>query len=370
MNAGVRKRYRQNCIAWIMISVALTTCVRLPIQDQQPTSPPSPIFTLEESERCRELPSSGLPAEESVRNSHILFLAYNSDTVSSQVWAVSMKDGSRRLILDDLPSPYLSIALLEDENQFLLAGSHTVWRSDLSGTSLEQLEEPSLFLSSFRPYSPMWNALARSSGLSEGFDIQTGRLHSPDSRKVAAWQRGDTALRITDKETGEQVQVLPTGDLDEVSGSWSPDGELFAFTYYKNTEDWYTEIYVVNADGTSLRPLTQRHVRSVLGRPNWSLDGRQIAVSWQGVISSTFSHRLHLLTLATGEVQVFDAQVYSTGDQDAIVWSPDGKWVAFLTDNLDSNHVQRDIQVISLETGESFCVTQDESIREELMDWH
>jgi dipeptidyl aminopeptidase/acylaminoacyl peptidase len=358
----------RNCICALIVSLALllTSCAQSPaIEKTLPTH-----STLAESEECRPLPASGLPAQESVRTSNILFVAWNSDTDSSQVWTVSLESGSRRLVLDDLPSPYLSVAFLEDGYRFLLAGSHNVWQSDLSGVPLEQLVEPSKFLPGFLPYSPMWNALAYSSGLSEALDYQIGRIHSPDGTKVAIWQKGDTALRIVDKVSNEEFFVLSTDDQDAVSGNWSPDGEHFAFTYYQNGEDWHSQMYLVNADGTGLHPITERYTHSMLGRPNWSPDGKQIAISWEGVALSTYSYRLYLLEPVTGETRSFDVEVSSAGNQAGIVWSSDNKWIAFLTDNLGSESVRRDVQVVSLETGEVFCITQDASIREELIDWH
>jgi Tol biopolymer transport system component len=218
--------------------------------------------------------------------------------------------------------------------------------------------------------------LARSSGLAEGSDVYIGRLHSPDDSKIAIWQRGDTALRIYDTESGDEIRVLPTGKLDDVSGSWSPDGKQFAFTRYHNSDswhsydnsydsEWYSEMYIIKADGTGLRRLGQHYAHSSLGRPHWSPDGRQMAVA--GTFSYPYSHHLFLFTLATDEVRTFNNIDIQGGDEDYIMWSPDEKWVAFVTD-------PRDVRALNLETGEVFCITQNRSIieeeEEEVIDWH
>ena len=169
------------------------------------------------------------------------------------------------------------------------------------------------------------------------------------------------------------MQILPGNEISP--GGWSPDGKEFAFRHYHGSEThngkgWYTQISSVDADGTNVHPLTEPHVELSLGSPYWSPDGSQIAVAWDGAISPTYSYRFHLLKLATGEVQTFNAQVRGTNwDQDTFVWSPDGKWVAFLTDGWGSDYVRPGIQAVNLETGEVFCITQDASLGEQLFDW-
>jgi hypothetical protein len=376
------KSYATHIVWAVVVPCILVACTQLSLQGQQlPTHTlyeqtesavlPTLTSTLRDIDECIPLSISGLPAAKNVLDSHILFLVWNSDEDTEQVWAVSMEDGSRRLILDGLPSPHLSIAFLEDGYRFLLAGSHSVWLSDLSSTPLVMLEEPSLFLSSFRPYSPMWDSLAVSGGMPEGFECNIGRLHSPDDQRIAVWLRGDAALRIIDKESDTEVQVLPTEDLDDVSGSWSPDGEQFAFSYYcnassyNNVEDWYTQLYIVNADGTELHTVTERNEHAFISRPNWSPDGRQIVFSWSD--DPTTPDSLRMLTVATGEVQVFNIpdtiRAVNTCQQDRVVWSPDGKWIAFIT-------LRDDIHALNLETGELYCIIKEPSIRVELMNWH
>ncbi len=56
------------------------------------------------------------------------------------------------------------------------------------------------------------------------------------------------------------------------SPSWSPDGKQIAFS---SNRDGDSEIFVMNADGTEVRQLTNNDDRDV--HPAWSPDGKHIA---------------------------------------------------------------------------------------------
>ena len=64
-----------------------------------------------------------------------------------------------------------------------------------------------------------------------------------------------------------------TNHLGGSSPAWSPDGATVAFT---SNRDGLTELYVMNADGSSVRRLTD-HI-GFNGRPAWSPDGSRIAL--------------------------------------------------------------------------------------------
>ncbi|HET8652169.1 MAG TPA: hypothetical protein VFM13_06325 [Gaiellaceae bacterium] len=68
--------------------------------------------------------------------------------------------------------------------------------------------------------------------------------------------------------------VTPGRSFDAYEPDWSPDGRRILFMRWKGDEG-SSEIYVVNADGRSLRPLTYNGVSE--RSPAWSPDGRRIA---------------------------------------------------------------------------------------------
>jgi hypothetical protein len=85
-----------------------------------------------------------------------------------------------------------------------------------------------------------------------------------------------------------------------------------------------------------------------------------------GAISSTYSYRLQVLTLATGETQTFDVNV-KPKDRDPIIWFPKGNWIAFISDAVSGQ--QEFIRILNLETGTAYCALQEESVHPETIDW-
>lgn len=87
---------------------------------------------------------------------------------------------------------------------------------------------------------------------------------SPDGGRVAfsrsyAVRNGE--LMIGDVVTGGVQRLTTTNTLDEFGPSWSPDGNSLAFTRYRPNgpdpeDDEPTDIYVMNADGSGVRNLT------------------------------------------------------------------------------------------------------------------
>lgn len=122
---------------------------------------------------------------------------------------------------------------------------------------------------------------------------------------------------------GSNERQLTNNTGDDFAVTWSPDGTLLAFT---TTRDVVSQIYVMNADGSDIRPLTadqQSHAQ-----PAWSPDGTRIAYVTQ--------------QLGQGDIWVMDAdgsnRVQLTSDDfndTAPAWSPDGARIAFVrgTDN-------------------------------------
>ena len=75
---------------------------------------------------------------------------------------------------------------------------------------------------------------------------------------------------------GTEVRQLTDNDSEEGFPSWSPDGKQIAFVSYRDGE---FEIFVMNADGTEERQLTDNDSDSDSTFPSWSPDGKRIAFS-------------------------------------------------------------------------------------------
>ena len=185
---------------------------------------------------------------------------------------------------------------------------------------------------------------------------------SPDGRFVAFLSEKDlfsVDLFLADAETGEIIRKLSSATSSphiealryiDSSGTWSPDGEFFAF--------------VVTAGGGNRMVIVETesgdHVREILfddmgvgavNNPAWSPDGERIAFSGSvgGIVD------LYLFDLESGEITQL------TDDKHADLqpaWSPDGSTLAFTTDRGPQTDFERltfsefHLATIQVNTGE------------------
>ena len=140
-----------------------------------------------------------------------------------------------------------------------------------------------------------------------------------------AWSPDGTRIVLTRQVKGSEPElfVLATGaDQPAVALSqagdepaWSPDGRRIAFTSRRSGN---SEIYVMNANGSGLRQLTDAAADDL--SPAWSPDGTRIAF-----VRASFGAQGKLLVMrADGSGVVSLAQ-----DGSGPAWSPDGTRIAF-----------------------------------------
>lgn len=98
---------------------------------------------------------------------------------------------------------------------------------------------------------------------------------SPDGRTIVfvSYRDGPPHLYLMDWD-GNNQRRLTDSDLSEIEPDWSPDGTTIAFLVIDETTT--SNIYLVNVDGTDLRPLTEEE-GSYNENPAWSPDGTMIA---------------------------------------------------------------------------------------------
>jgi Tol biopolymer transport system component len=90
----------------------------------------------------------------------------------------------------------------------------------------------------------------------------------------------------------------------------------------------------VNADGTELQPITQFFEDRLITNLVWSPDGKKL-VFWKWDRNNNWPNpSIGGITLASKELKVLavvkpKAQSYM--ENGYIVWSPNGKWIAFFT---------------------------------------
>ena len=149
---------------------------------------------------------------------------------------------------------------------------------------------------------------------------------SPDGRRIAfkSERDGTPDLYVMDRD-GDNVIRLTSDKSSDSRPSWSPDGTKIVFS----SSRWVnrnSEIYVMDADGENEINLTNHKWRDVL--PSWSPDGSKIAfVSFRDGGFKTPRHIFVMNADGTGRRNLTE----DTGLTNSFspTWSPDGSKIAF-----------------------------------------
>ncbi|MBU0494974.1 MAG: hypothetical protein KKA73_17510 [Chloroflexi bacterium] len=161
---------------------------------------------------------------------------------------------------------------------------------------------------------------------------------SPDGTQIAFMSERDGNQEIYVLDVREAVQnpardtarrLTQTGrDVDDAFPTWAPDGQQIAFV---STRAGHGAIYVMNADGTDPRRLTQGDAEE--STPAWSPDGQRIAFC----VVQDGHWELALIDADGAELGSGNLQrlTNTSADEYDPTWSPDGTWIAFQS-NVDS----------------------------------
>ena len=169
---------------------------------------------------------------------------------------------------------------------------------------------------------------------------QTDPAWSPDGRYViySSDKAGTPDLYVHDTQTGTNRRVTLLDDA-ALSAAWSPDGSTIAF----QNQDGATFIFKVDISKTDVET---GEIRQLVGplfapsAPTWSADGTTIAMAALNQYSDRFregTSQILTVNVETGEENYYppgeEFESISTRDVDGPVWSPDGRWMAFVIDS-------------------------------------
>jgi Tol biopolymer transport system component/cytosine/adenosine deaminase-related metal-dependent hydrolase len=166
----------------------------------------------------------------------------------------------------------------------------------------------------------------------DGFFNSDPDWHPDGTALVYASDRGGTAaLWRHDVATGEQRR-LTTLPGAQITPRWSPDGTRIAY----QDADGATWVYDIAA-ATAAKVLPALFQP---GRPTWSPDGKTLALAAVKPFSKRFregTSQVLTVGLDDGAVRYTEPMPYkslSTRGDDGPVWSPDGKWLAFVVESV------------------------------------
>ena len=147
---------------------------------------------------------------------------------------------------------------------------------------------------------------------------------------------GDPEIYVMNAD-GSDVRQLTDNSKSDWGPDLSPDEEQIAF--YSEDEDGDLEIYVMNADGSDVRQLTDNSKED--RSPDWSPDGERIAF-----YSEDEDGDLEIYVMNADGSDVRQLTDNSKGDWDPD-WSPDGERIAFHSED-DGGDLE--IYVLDVET--------------------
>jgi Tol biopolymer transport system component len=272
-------------------------------------------------------------------NGKIAFVSYRDG--NPEIYAMNA-DGSGQTRLTD--SPFLDylpdwspdgarIAFGTNRDDPLNGNNIEIYTMDPQGTSLERITHDDCSVDC------------------SGVEVtDTYPRWSPDGDRFALVnypdRNGDIFVMNAD---GTGKRRLTNDGADDLGPRWSPDGSKIAF--FRGGE-----IYVMNSDGTGEANLTDNFSRQAI-YPDWSPDGSKIVFT--GASSSANDTDIYVMN--TDGTGITDISNYPVAYELYPAWSPDGSKVAFVT-NRDGNY---EIYTMNADGSNQTRLTTDSAVDEE-----
>ena len=170
-------------------------------------------------------------------------------------------------------------------------------------------------------------------------DSELNPVISNDGKKIvfSSNRNGDHDLYVMSTDGSNVQRLTQLNNSYTIQATWSPDDSQLAFDAVGSSG--YRNIYIINADGTNMKLLTDDEGNDKL--PSWSPDGSKIAFNSERFDASKEDY-------ADGE-DIFTVNADGGGIQfvtenDATNtharWSPDGTKLVFVSNNNSGNEVE------------------------------
>lgn len=185
----------------------------------------------------------------------------------------------------------------------------------------------------------------------QGTDGDFWHSWSPDGQWIAfdSDRTGNWDIWIVKADSSQMINLTADSTAGEIMPKWSPDGQYISFVSDRSCEgDYCTDLWVMNADGTNLRNLTEAIDGSIGpsgdGYYEWSGDGEKLLVPSYHDLKT----QLWLLKLG-GTYDRIELPVNSMRSLPSL--SPDGTQIVFTKNNVIwileiDNSQSRQIEVV------------------------
>lgn len=161
---------------------------------------------------------------------------------------------------------------------------------------------------------------------------------SPRAEKMLWSSLRDFNLELYVIEAGDTLNLANASRLTNDGGrdwfgAWSPDGTRIAFASDRNGNE---DVYLINADGTGLTRLTDSPFDDL--RAMWELDGTRLLYVHDADDAALLAGQVMLWGIDTGAEDATPAP-HEGAFAGAAVWSPDGQYVAYVSNETGSWHI-------------------------------
>jgi TolB protein len=148
---------------------------------------------------------------------------------------------------------------------------------------------------------------------------------SPDGRYLVytGYKNRNPDLYIWDKIKGKEMRFFSQAGLNQ-SAEFSPDGRNIAFS--REGKDGNIDIYIIGTNGKNLRRVTNSRANEV--SPSWSPDGNFVAF----LSDRTGTPQVYMLNINKGPEKSGNSSIRLSREgsyNSSPAWSPDGRWIAY-----------------------------------------
>jgi len=157
-------------------------------------------------------------------------------------------------------------------------------------------------------------------------------------------------LQVINADGTGAVQLTNSPAARYMLPAWSPDATQIAFA---SDREGTTEIFVMNADGSNIRRLTDPQANQGAAFPTWAPDGKRIAYAQFDKADPPTAEAIPSLYVMNADGSN-PTRITTNIRYEPLSWSPDGQFIAFdalITDSRDSTSLKAGIGIVKVSTG-------------------